>query len=111
MTEIIEIQKTQEEGRRLGSAEASAGLPELFRCLLGSLESFYCAAKREEPQNCLDEMRGVSSPLCAFLRALVPAAPADVINDIAYIIVLYLLKGSMHSESQTEHGGAEETQP
>ncbi len=106
MAEIIDVQGIQQEEQTLREAE---GLPEAFSCLLGALEIFHRAAKGQEPQSCHDEIRRVSSGLCGFLRTLVPAAPSGVVDDIAYVVVLYLLKGSMKCGSQGEHEGNEET--
>jgi len=109
MAEIIDVQGIQQEEQTLREAAGSVGLPEAFSCLLGALEIFHRAAKGQEPQSCHDEIRRVSSALCGFLGTLVPAAPSGVVDDIAYVVVLYLLKGSMKCESQGEHDDNEET--
>lgn len=109
MAEIIDVQGIQQEEQTLCEAAGSVGMPEAFSCLLGALEIFHRAAKGQEPQSCHDEIRRVSSALCGFLRTLVPAAPSGVVDDIVYIVVLYLLKGSMKCGSQEEHEGDEET--
>lgn len=107
MANVIEVHGTQQEERTLRASEASAGLPETFCCLLAVLDKFHCAAKSQEPQSCLHEIRRVSSALCVFLRTLVPAAPSDVVDDIVYIVVLYLMKESMECGSQEAHALAE----
>ncbi len=109
MAEIIDVQGIQQDEQTLHEAKASSGLPEKFCLLLAALEMFHHAAKGQGPQSCLDEVRRVSSALCGFLGTLVPAAPSGVVDDIAYIVMLYLLKGNMKCESEAKREGNEET--
>ncbi len=109
MAEIIDAQGIQQEEQTLHEAKAGSSLPEKFCLLLAALEIFHRAAKGQEPQSCHDEIRRVSSAVCGFLGTLVPAAPSGVVDDIAYVVVLYLLKGSMKCGSKAEHEGNEET--
>lgn len=107
MAEIIEIRTLQHANVMSREEELRREFTETSSELLSSVTAFRSALKDPEQECSRYEVQQVSCTLWKFFQTLVPSAPSDVIGDMVYIIVLYLMKESMKSGSQDAHALAE----
>jgi hypothetical protein len=108
MAHIIEIRTLQHEKLVSREDKLRGEFAEVSSELLASVTAFRSAAKNPEQEYSGYEAREICCALWKFFEALIPSAPADVIGDMVYIVVLYLMKESMKSGSQEAHALAED---